>query len=172
MGDLTAEHSHKTGNTRLRFYMSSINKNLIYHFYSIFKSYVKTEPKIINRKLNKLTNIEHSDIYFSTLKYSIFNWAYDDFYEQIQNKNIKFIPKNSINRITSVSLAYRIMVDGSFNKIKGYLILCRDSYSREDVLLLVSILKIKFNLSVASVSIKKITKFTIEYESTNLQCHI
>ena len=91
MGDLTAEHSHKTGNTRLRFYMSSINKNLIYHFYSIFKSYVKTEPKIINRKLNKLTNIEHSDIYFSTLKYSIFNWAYDDFYEQIQNKNIKFI---------------------------------------------------------------------------------
>ena len=66
------------------------------------------------------------------------------------------------------------MDDGSFNKIKGYLILCTDSYSREDVLLLVSILKFKFNLSVGLVTIKKkkMTNFTIEYESTNLQCHI
>ena len=88
LGDLTAERSQKTGNTRLRFYMSSINKDLIYHFYSIFKSYVKTEPKVINRKLNKLTNIEHSDIYFSTLKYSMFNWVYIDidFYVKIENK--------------------------------------------------------------------------------------
>ena len=35
--------------------MSSVNKDLIYHLYSIFKPYVKTEPKIYNRKLNKLT---------------------------------------------------------------------------------------------------------------------
>ena len=80
LGYLTAERSHKTGNTRLRFYMSTINKDLIYHLYSIFKSYVKTEPKFINRKLNKLTNTEHTDICFSTLKYSMFNWVYDYFY--------------------------------------------------------------------------------------------
>ena len=33
LGDLSAERSHKNGNTRLRFYMSSINKNLIFHLY-------------------------------------------------------------------------------------------------------------------------------------------
>ena len=33
LGDLTAERSHITGNTRLRFYMSSVNKDLIFHFY-------------------------------------------------------------------------------------------------------------------------------------------
>ena len=65
LGDLTAERSHKTGNTRLRFYMSSVNKDLIYHLYSIFNYYVKRGPKFINRKLNKLTNLEHTDICFS-----------------------------------------------------------------------------------------------------------
>ena len=158
LGDLTAERSQKTGNTRLRFYMSSINKDLIYHLYSIFKSYVKTEPKFINRKLNKLTNIEHTYIYFSTLKYHIFNWVYDDFYVKNENKNIKIIPKDSINSLTSISLAYWIMDDGSFNKGKGYLILCTDSYSREEVLHLIDILKNKFNLSAALVSIKKKNK--------------
>ena len=57
LGDLTAEKSQITGNTRLRFYVSSVNKDLIYHLYSIFNSYVKTGPKFINRKLNKLTNL-------------------------------------------------------------------------------------------------------------------
>ena len=57
------------------------------------------------------------------------------------------------------------MDDGSFNKSKAYLILCTDSYSREEVLHLIDILKNKFNLSAALVSIKKKIKiFIIEYE--------
>ena len=50
------------------------------------------------------------------------------------------------------------MDDGSFNKSKAYLILCTDSYSREEVLHLIDILKNKFNLSAALVSIKKKNK--------------
>jgi hypothetical protein len=49
--------------------------------------------------------------------------------------------------MTAVSLAYWIMDDGSYNKIKGTLIFCTDSYSKEDVLLLIRILTDKFNLS-------------------------
>ena len=153
LGDLTAERSHITGNTRLRFYMSSVNKDLIYHFYSIFKPYVKTGPKFIHRKLNKLTNLEHLDISFSTLKYALFNWAYEDFYVKDGHKNIKIVPKDIINKLTPVSLAYWIMDEGSFNKSKGYLILCTDSYCKEDVFFyLISILKTKFNLSAALFS--------------------
>ena len=74
LGDLSAEKVNLTGNTRLRFYMSSINKDLINHLYSIFKDYVKTEPKLINRKINKRTGGLHTDIYFTTLKYPLFNW--------------------------------------------------------------------------------------------------
>lgn len=124
LGDLSAERSHMAGNTRLRFYMSSVNMDLIYHFYSIFKSYVKTGPKFMNRKLNKLTNLELVDICFSTLKYALFNWVVEDFYVKDGNKNIKIVPKDSISRLTPVSLAYWIMDDGSYNKSKGYLILC------------------------------------------------
>jgi hypothetical protein len=73
VGDLTAERTHFKGKTRLRFYMSLENKNLIYQLYSIFKHYVKTEPKIYNRKLNNLTKSLHKDIGFSILKYPNFN---------------------------------------------------------------------------------------------------
>ena len=114
LGDLTAERSQKTGNTRLRFYMSSINKDLIYHLYSIFNPYVKTGPKFV--KLNKLTNLEHIDISFSTLKYALFNWVFEDFYVKDEHQNIKIVPIDTINRLTPVYLAYWIKDDGSINK--------------------------------------------------------
>ena len=51
------------------------------------------------------------------------------------------------NYLTYVGLAYWIMDDGSYNKHKGNIILCTDSYTKEDVLFLISNLKDKFNLS-------------------------
>ena len=62
-----------TGNTRLRFHVSIVNKDLIYHLYSIFKIYVKTEPKLIHRPFNRLIQKSHDAISFSTLKYHLFN---------------------------------------------------------------------------------------------------
>lgn len=41
LGDLTAEWTHLKGNTSLRFYMASINQDLINFLYSIFKPYGK-----------------------------------------------------------------------------------------------------------------------------------
>jgi hypothetical protein len=70
LGDLSAERSQvTTGNTRLRFQASVKNQELKYNYYSIFKPYVKTAPKIPLRKFNKLTTSEHEVIGFSTLKY-------------------------------------------------------------------------------------------------------
>nr|YP_010714090.1 hypothetical protein P2X57_mgp12 [Fuscoporia gilva]WDD39653.1 hypothetical protein [Fuscoporia gilva] len=128
LGDLTAERTHIKGNTRLRFYMSLKNKDFISHLYDIFKSYVKTGPKVINRKLNILTKNIHADICFSTLKYPTFNWIIEDFYIKVNNNNIKIVPKNSFDKLTAVSLAFWILDDGSFNYFKGYLTLCTDSF--------------------------------------------
>lgn len=44
------------------------------------------------------------------------------------------------------------MDDGSFNKTKGCLIICTDSYSKDDGLRLISILTIKFNLSCGLIN--------------------
>lgn len=49
------------------------------------------------------------------------------------------------------------MDDGSFNKSKGYLILCTDSYCKEDVLYLISILNTKFSLSSGLVQVSRPT---------------
>ena len=85
-------------------------------------------------------------------------------------ENSKIVPKDIINKLTPVSLAYWIMDDGSFSKSKGYLILCTDSYSKENVLYLTSILETKFNLSSSLFMVQKNKKFIIEYELTNQQC--
>ena len=159
LGDLYAEKSQITGNSRLRFYASFKNKELIYHLYSIFKSYVKTEPKVVNRNFDELTNSNRKDIRFSTLKYSLFNWCaaatpmrVEDFYIKINGKNIKIVPKNSYDKLTAVSLAFWVMDDGSYNKSKGHVILCTDSYSKEDVNYLMNILNNKFELSCGLIN--------------------
>lgn len=157
LGDLYAERSSTKGNTRLRFYMSTVNKEYATHLFRIFKEYVKTPPKEYTRKLSKLTGKIHTNIAFSTLKYSFFNWAMEDFYRKdpVLNRNIKFLPLNADEQFTAVSLAYLIMDDGSYHKKGHYLILCTDSFSEEDVLRLIYILKNKFNLFCALIVRKK-----------------
>ena len=59
LGDCTAEKSQLSGNTRLRFYMSSVNKDLIFHLYSVYEPYVKTAPAEVVRKQSKLTGKIH-----------------------------------------------------------------------------------------------------------------
>jgi hypothetical protein len=56
--------------------------------------------------------------------------------------------------MTAVSLAYWIMDDLSYNKIKGTLNFFTDSYSKEDVLLLIRILTDKFNISCCLIEYK------------------
>ena len=46
LGDLYAEKASSRSNTRLQFKQSNKNKEYIYHLYSLFKDYCKSEPKI------------------------------------------------------------------------------------------------------------------------------
>jgi LAGLIDADG DNA endonuclease family len=48
------------------------------------------------------------------------------------------------------------MDDGSYNKIKNNLILCTDSFSEKDILRLIEILKIKYDLSCGIIVYDKI----------------
>ena len=77
------------------------------------------------------------------------------FYKKINNKYIKILPLNSGENLTKIGLAFWIMDDGSYNKIKKNLILCTDSYSKKDVLFLIEILKINLVYHVVLLIIKK-----------------
>lgn len=170
LGDLSAERYSTKGGTRLRFYMSSVNKEYATHLFRIFKEYVNTPPKEITRKLSKLTGKIHTDIAFSTLKYSFFNWAMEDFYRKdpVLNRNIKFLPLNADEQLTAVSLANWKMDDGSYNKIKHNLTLCTDSFYEEDVLRLIYILKNKFNLSCGLINYKKDKSYRIRINKSSM----
>jgi hypothetical protein len=52
----------------------------------------------------------------------------------------------------AVGLAFLIMDDGSFNITKGHLVICTDSFSKEDVLRLIHILNTKFALSCGLIN--------------------
>lgn len=77
----------------------------------------------------------------------MFNWVFEDFYVKDLNSNIKIIPLNAHEKLTAVGLAFWLMDDGSFNKLNENVIICTDSYLKEDVSRLVCILNTKFGLS-------------------------
>ena len=87
-------------------------------------------------------------------KYAKFNWVFSDFYvKQIEsNRFIKIVPLNIYESLTAIGLAFWIMVDGSYSKIKGNIILCTDSYTLQEVKLLISVLSNKFNLSCGLIN--------------------
>lgn len=60
------------------------------------------------------------------------------------------------------------MGDGSFNQTKGNLVLFTDSYSKEDVLFLISILESKFNLSCGLIEYKKDRSYRIRINNFSL----
>jgi len=82
----------------------------------------------------------HQWLYFDTLTYQAFNYYYDLF----NKNNIKIVPKNIGELLTAKSLAYWAMDDGTADR-SGF-VLNTNSYTKEEVELLVSILKNKFDL--------------------------
>ena len=117
LGDLSVERYSLKRNSRLRFFASIVNKEYILHLYDIFKPYTKTPPKEVTRKkFNKLTGHIQTDIFFSTLKYSYFNFAREEFYKPVvsietnkdlvKNKFIKVVPVDIEKNLTAVGLAY------------------------------------------------------------------
>ena len=48
------------------------------------------------------------------------------------------------------------MDDGSYNKHKNNIIICTDSFSKDDVLRLINLLTIKFNISCGIVKMKRL----------------
>ena len=59
------------------------------------------------------------------------------------------------------------MDDGSFFRSKNQIIICTDSYSKEDVLRLISILTTKFNLSTGLIVIPKNNESTVSVSNEN-----
>lgn len=130
--------SSKTSiNARLGFKQTFNNLPYVLFIFNELSHYCSSYPNIIkNKRLEKV----YLALNFFTRSLPCFTELYKLFYIN----NVKVIPKDIYNLLTPVTLAHWIMGDGGFKSQGVYL--CTDSYSIQDVILLMNVLIIRYNL--------------------------
>lgn len=149
LGDLFAEKAKLKSNTRLQFKQPIVNKDYIYHLYSIFKEYCNSKPKVTNsidKRVNK--KLINSSIKFWTSSLPCFNKFRDMFYD---SSGTKIIPLNLEEYLTERSLAFWAMDDG-YKSTSGFYF-CTESFTLEENHRLKDILKINLILIVVYINI-------------------
>jgi hypothetical protein len=149
LGDLHIQKFTENGNPNCQFSQGLVHKDYLYHLYSFFKDFCSSEPSIKNQKLVSTTGKVNSRIRFSTNCLPCFNEFYNLFY----SNGKKVIPKNIGDLLTPAGLAFFAQDDGYMNKSNFYF--CTDNFTLNEVTLLVSVLKNKFNLDCTIVSRSK-----------------
>ena len=149
-------------NVRLRFGQGVVHLEYLMHLYELFKPYCSMVPKFSNSILDKSTRKIHSSIHFNTFSLPCFNELHELFY--VDGK--KVIPANIAELLTPLSLAYWIADDGGFNKLYRAVVLSTQSFTLEEVKLLVNVLNSKWNLN-CTIN-KKDNAFVIRIPSKSL----
>jgi hypothetical protein len=142
LGDLYAHIAGRCVNVKLTFRQGIVHKEYLLHLYDLFSNFCPQGPKIQNSSADIRTGKVYSAIYFLTYSLSCFNDIFKLFY---LNKK-KVIPANIGQLLTPLSLCYWIADDGSWNKSKGYVVLCTNSFTLEEVNLLIGVLNEKWDL--------------------------
>jgi hypothetical protein len=133
----------------------------ILHLYDLFKDYCNLGPKYSQRKPDFRTGKTYSRITFYTYSLPCFNYYHELFYVN----GVKRIPLNIGELLTARSLAYWLMDDSC--KHSSGLSICTESYSEQEVLLLISVLKEKFNIDSNPMK-RNSNKFRIYIKSKSL----
>ena len=142
LGDECLEKGKESWNTRLRVEQLYPNQaEFVRNMHSLLTPMINMSPGILTRK-DKRTGLSTQSMYFWTMRMPCLNYYYDLFYKD----KIKTIPKNIGGLLTPVGLAYWIMGDGIYINERG-VILCTDSYIKEDVELLAEVLYLQFGLN-------------------------
>lgn len=137
LSDGWLERYSSTSNTRFMFKQSIIHIDYVVHSFLILSHYCSNIPSVVKSKVKGKT---YYAVTFKTRALACFNELHDSFYK---NK-IKVIPENIYDLLTPVALAHWIMGDGAI-KNKG-LTLCTDSFTTQDVVKLMNVLLIKYDI--------------------------
>jgi len=139
LGDLSAVKRYPNSMAVLKFCQSYKHLDYLIHLYDLFSLYVSSPPRVyeINRSSGSYLQVS-----FQTLSFPFFDQLYLLFYDPISGKNQ--IPENIGNLLTPLGLSYWFMDDGA--KAGSGLFLHTDGFSKEDVVLLISVLDSRFGL--------------------------
>ena len=161
LGDLCAQKRSINGNTNLHFEQGYKNKEYLLHLYDLFKDYCNSKPKISNRLPDKRTNKVYSRIRFVTYSLPCFN----EFHKLFYLNNKKVIPLNIEELLTPLGLTYWICDDGTFCKKHKYIRIATNSYTLEEINLLLRVLNKKFYFNYYAIKDSKGYVITISSRS-------
>nr|CAJ00336.1 putative LAGLIDADG homing endonuclease [Rhizophagus intraradices] len=160
LGDLSIYRAKVTHNARLYVQQGSVHKEYLNHLYSVFQNLCSSEPKW-SLSLDKRSNTTYETLRFNSRSLPCFNYYRDVFYPE----GVKIVPANIGELLTARGLAYWSMDDGY--KDRGNFRLATQSFSRNDVLLLIKLLKDNFSLD-CSLNTVKSTQYRIYVRANSM----
>jgi hypothetical protein len=147
LGDLNI---HKLRvNARLCFKQGIVHKDYIFHLSDLFQNFCSSGPKTCNPAVDGRTGKVYPFLYFKTYTLFCFTELYELFYTA---SGKKVVPLNIGEVLTPIGLAYWLADDGCFCKSSHRIILCTDSFTLNEVNLLMEVLNNKWNLESYKVS--------------------
>lgn len=177
LSDAGLSKQRNSKNARLGFKQSMIHFPFFWSTFMLLSHFCSSIPYVDNAKLKgKL----YYGIRMDTRAYSCLTNLYELFYIPITQpygkiSYKKIVPLDIYNLLTPIALAYWIMGDGYGNNWKG-LYLCTDSFSNYDIVRLMNVLLIRYNLTsslvqisgksriyIASTESAKITNLVVEF---------
>ncbi len=90
--------------------------------------------------------------------------CFTELYSLFYVNKVKIVPKDIYNMLTPIALAHLIMGDGSY--VSNGILLCTDSYSIQDIVRLMNVLIIRYDLKCTLHKINKNQTYRI-YISRN-----
>lgn len=163
LGDAHIQQRSLTGNSRLKFTQSIKFLPYFNDIFSVFKPFCTEsytpKPQYVTSSVNN--DKKYVCIGFTTRQLPCFNEYISLFY----NNNIKIVPNNIDSLLTVEGLAHWIMNDGS--KQNSGVHLSTYGFNPQEVLLLVNVLILKFNLNCSIHKHKAGDRIYIKKESMN-----
>lgn len=142
-------------NARVIFKQSIINFPYLWFVYMELFPYCASYPKLSITKIRSFQSLENNSnqdeqtrviwnkyysVVFGTRNYPFLN----ELYEMFINNGKKRVPVTIFNELNPVALAHWIMCDGAWTH--NGLTLCTDSFTIKDVVILMNVLLIKYNI--------------------------
>jgi hypothetical protein len=128
--------------------------------FNILSHYCSSLPNLTSSV--RVGKINYAIVFF-TRSLSCFTDLHSLFYP----KGIKIIPGNIYDLLTPIALAHLVMGDGSSYKRVGITI-CTDSYTIQDVVLLINVLIIRYNI-ICTIHEKKEGQYRIYISKNSLE---
>lgn len=137
--------SPRSRNARFEFSMGGDRQEFASHMADLLQNYSSNgvkEVKVRALREGKLIN----SLRFKTKSHRVFTYYRDLFYKTDKGKTVKIVPSNIQELLTAKGLAYLIMSDGNYDHGRNRVRIYTNSFSKEEVQLLASVLQTKFGI--------------------------